>query len=82
MHSCMTSAFLLQLMDSMQEAIAVAGSSDAYLVIHSRRQLADNTTTGEQRNPRRVVCNQQNALLGEIRLGRQSRLHGHVASMM
>ncbi len=56
----MTCAFLSQLMVSMQEAIAVAGSSEAYLVIHGRRQLADNTTTGKQHIPRRIVCNQHN----------------------
>ncbi len=61
MRSYMTSAVLLQLMLSMQEAIAVAGSSDAYLVIHGRRQLADNTTTGEQHIPRHIICNQHNA---------------------
>ena len=63
----MTSALLLQLMVSMQEAIAVAGSSDAYLVIHGRRQLADNATTGEQRIPRHIVCKQQGACW--LRLG-------------
>ncbi|DBA90394.1 TPA: hypothetical protein ACH3X1_003668 [Trebouxia sp. C0004] len=42
---------LLTQIEEMQEATAVAGSSDAYLVIHGRRQLAQNTTTGDPSSP-------------------------------